>query len=159
MRNFCSGTCSTTFRLKLLALALAVALWLAVARDPVAEVAMDVPIEFHNIPENLEISYGERAAGADSGARSAAGGAASATGGRLGRRRTGGMKPGERTFDLTADQIHQPKELEVVQIIPSEFHLTFDARLTRQVPVHPRVAGNSRRATRSVNYCPSLPRS
>ena len=44
------------FALKLLSLALAVALWLAVARDPVAEVAVDVPIEFHNIPANLEIN-------------------------------------------------------------------------------------------------------
>src|ERR1700686_5725833 len=42
--------------LKLTSLALAVGLWLAVVRDPVAEVAVDVPIEFHNIPQNLEIS-------------------------------------------------------------------------------------------------------
>jgi hypothetical protein len=33
-----------------------VGVWLAVARDPVAEVAVDVAIEFHNIPQNLEIS-------------------------------------------------------------------------------------------------------
>ena len=29
----------------------------------------------------------------------------------------------------------------MVQIIPSQFHLTFDTRLTRQIPVHPRVIG------------------
>jgi YbbR domain-containing protein len=52
-----------------------------------------------------------------------------------------GLKPGERTFDLTAQQIHEPAELEVVQVVPSQFHLTFDARLTRQVPVQARVAG------------------
>ena len=51
------------------------------------------------------------------------------------------MKPGERTFDLTAEQVHHPRELEVVQVIPSEFHLTFDTRLIRQVPVRPRVYG------------------
>ena len=44
------------FGIKLLSLALAVGLWLAVASDPSAEVAVDVPIEFRNIPENLEIS-------------------------------------------------------------------------------------------------------
>ncbi|MGH7486410.1 MAG: CdaR family protein, partial [bacterium] len=32
--------------------------------------------------------------------------------------------------------------LEVVQVIPSEVHLTFDTRVTRQVPVHPRVFGH-----------------
>jgi diadenylate cyclase len=130
------------FGLKLLALALAVALWLAVARDPVAEVAVDVPVEFHNIPENLEINS-ESVPRAQIWMRGPE---------RIVRRLRSadvyaaielrGMRVGERTFDLTADQIRQPKELEVVQIVPSQFHLTFDARLTRQVPVHPRVVGN-----------------
>src|SRR5207237_4368104 len=44
------------FGLKLISLFLAVGLWLAVSRDPVAEVAVEVPIEFHSIPENLELS-------------------------------------------------------------------------------------------------------
>jgi diadenylate cyclase len=129
------------FGLKLLALALAVALWLAVARDPVAEVAVDVPVEFHNIPENLEINS-ESVPRAQIWMRGPE---------RIVRRlrpadvyaeiELRGMRVGERTFDLTADQIRQPKELEVVQIVPSQFHLSFDARLTRQVPVHPRVVG------------------
>jgi YbbR domain-containing protein len=29
----------------------------------------------------------------------------------------------------------------VVQVVPSQFHLSFDTRLVRQVPVQPRVAG------------------
>jgi YbbR domain-containing protein len=142
MKDFLRRNVLHNLGLKLLAIALAVGLWLVVARDPVAEVAVDVPIEFHNIPENLEISS-ENIPRAQVRVR--------------GPRRTvrrlqstdisadielGGMKPGERTFDLTADQIHQPNDLEVVQIVPSEFHLTFDTRLTRQVPVHPRVVGS-----------------
>jgi len=127
--------------LKLLSLALALGLWRALALDQVTEIAVDVPIEFHNIPENLEISseYIPRAQIRVRGPQ------------RVVRRlqavdvsadiELSGMKPGERTFDLTADQIHQPRELEVVQIIPSQFHLAFDARLSRQVPVRPRVVG------------------
>jgi diadenylate cyclase len=127
--------------LKLLSLALALGLWRALELDQVTEIAVDVPIEFHNIPENLEISseYIPRAQIRVRGPQ------------RVVRRlqavdvsadiELGGMKPGERTFDLTADQIHQPRELEVVQIIPSQFHLAFDARLSRQVPVRPRVVG------------------
>ena len=42
--------------LKLLALAAAVLLWAAVAREPIAEVAVNVPIEFQNIADPLEIS-------------------------------------------------------------------------------------------------------
>ena len=141
MNDFLHRHVLHNFGLKLLSLGLAVALWLAVARDPVAEVAVDVPIEFHNIPENLEISseYIPRAQIRVRGPQ------------RVVRRlqtadvsadiELSAIRPGERTFDLTTDQIHHPNELEVVQIIPSQFHLTFDARLTRQVPVHPRVVG------------------
>ncbi|MGZ4731592.1 MAG: CdaR family protein [Terriglobales bacterium] len=141
MKDFFRRHVLHNFGLKLLSLALVVALWLAVARDPVAEVAVDVPIEFHNIPENLEISSENipraqiRVRGPQRVVRHLQSADVSAD------IELSGMKPGERTFDLTAEQVHQPKELEVVQIIPSQFHLTFDARLTRQVPVHPRVVG------------------
>lgn len=128
--------------LKLVSLALATGLWLAVARDPVAEVAVEVPIEFHNIPQNIEISA-ESIPRAQIRLRGPA---------RLIRRlqpsdvtaeiELSGIRPGERTFDLTSRQVHHPAELEVVQVVPSQFHLTFDVRLTRQVPVQPRVVGS-----------------
>ena len=128
--------------LKLISLALTVGLWLAVARDPVAEVAVDVPIEFHNIPENLEISS-ENIPRAEIRLRGP---------GRIAHRLQpsdvtaaidlNGLKPGERTFDLTAQQIQHPRDLEVVQVVPSQFHLAFDTRLTRQVAIHPRVVGS-----------------
>ena len=54
MKDFFQRHVLHNFGLKLLSLALAVGLWVAVARDPMAEVAVDVPIEFHNIPENVE---------------------------------------------------------------------------------------------------------
>jgi len=44
------------FGLKVLSLVLATGLWLAIARDPVAEVAIRVPIEFLHVADNLEIS-------------------------------------------------------------------------------------------------------
>jgi len=127
--------------LKLVSLALAVGLWLAVARDPVAEVAVEVPIEFHNIPQNMEISSEKipkaqiRLRGPERAIH------------RLqpsdvyAEIELGTGRPGERTFDLTAQQIHQPPDLEVVQVVPSQFHMSFDVRVTRQVPVEPRVIG------------------
>src|ERR671925_338054 len=56
MKNFVHRYVLHNIGLKLLSLALAVGFWLAGARDPVAEVAVEVPIEFHHFPENLEIS-------------------------------------------------------------------------------------------------------
>jgi diadenylate cyclase len=129
------------FGLKLISLALAVGLWLAVARDPVAEMAVDVPIEFHNIPQNLEISSENipkaqiRLRGPE---RVIHGLRASDVSAEI---ELSGGKPGERTFDLTAQQIRQPRELEVVQVIPSQFQLSFDERLIRQVSVEPRIVG------------------
>jgi YbbR domain-containing protein len=128
--------------LKVIALALAVGLWLAIARDPVAEIAVDIPVEIRNLPQDLEISS-EVVPKAQVRLR--------------GPQRIihelqssdvyaaiefNGVRPGERTFDLTALQIHQPAGLEVVQIVPSQFHLAFDVRLTREVPVQPRVTGS-----------------
>ena len=49
---------------------------------------------------------------------------------------------GERTFDLTAQQIRHQRELNVVQVVPGQVHLSFDTRLTRDVEIHPRVTGN-----------------
>src|ERR1039458_354064 len=127
--------------LKLISLALAVGLWLAVARDPVAEVGVDVAIEFHNIPQDLEISSQSipraqiRLRGPERVVRKVQPSDVYA------EIDLSGVKPGERTFDLTAQQIHQPSELEVVQVVPTQFHLTFDTRLPRQVPVQPRVVG------------------
>jgi YbbR domain-containing protein len=141
MRDFLRRRVLHNFGIKLLSLALAVGLWMAITRDPIAEVAVQVPIEFRNIPENLEINT-ESIPRAEIRVRGPQ---------RIVRRlqpadiyaeiELGGMKPGERTFDLTAEQVHHPRELEVVQVIPSQFHLTFDTRLIRQVPVRPRVFG------------------
>jgi diadenylate cyclase len=130
------------FWLKVVAILLAFTLWLKVHRDPITEVAIQVPVEFHNIPPNLEIS-------SDTVYRSTV---------RLrGPERAihqldasevraeidlTGLHPGERTFDVTAEQIQHPRELAVVQIVPSEFHITFDAELKREVPVKPRIMGN-----------------
>jgi len=142
MRDFLRRYVLHNLGLKLVSLALAVGLWLAVARDPMAEVAVNVPIEFHNMPENLEISA-ENIPTAQIRLRGPQH--------IVHQLRSsdvyvevelGGLKPGERTFDLTDRQIHRPAGLEVVQVVPSQVHFAFDDRLARQVPVQPRVVGS-----------------
>jgi YbbR domain-containing protein len=129
------------FGLKLVSLLLAVGLWFVVARDPIAEVEMNVPIEFHNLPENLEIDSANytqaqiRVRGPErvihrlelSDVRA--------------QINLANVSPGERTFDLTPRQVHVPQDLEVVQVIPTQFQLSFDTRTTRTVEVRARVTG------------------
>lgn len=142
MKDFFRRHVVHNFGLKLVSIALAVALWLVVSRDPVAEVGVEVPIEFHHIPDNLEISS-ENIPQAQIRVRGPE---------RVIHRLQPSdihaevdlstVKAGERTFDLTDREVHKPHELDVVQIIPGQFQLSFDTRLVRDVPVHPRVTGN-----------------
>jgi YbbR domain-containing protein len=127
--------------LKLISLAAAVLLWMAVAREPIAEVAVNVPIEFQNVPENLEISS-ETIPQAQVRVRGPA---------RLVRdvSQAGvhaiidltGSKPGTRTFELGPARIQSPGEVQVMQVIPTRLQLELDLRATRQVEVRPRVIG------------------
>jgi diadenylate cyclase len=127
--------------LKIFSLLMAVALWLAVARDPVAEVAVDVPIEFHRIPENLEINT-ESIPSAQVRVRGPARLIHSLRPGQVHVQvDLAGAKPGERTFDLTAQQVSYPRDLNVVQVVPSQVHITLDTRMTRTVEIRPRVTG------------------
>ena len=131
------------FWLKVLSLLIATGLWLAISPDQEsAEVAVRVPIEFQHVPQHLEISSVTipeaqiRVRGPE----------------RIIRQLTamdihaeielGDAKPGERTFDLTAQQIRHQRELHVVQVVPGQVHLSFDTKLTREVQIRPRVTGS-----------------
>jgi diadenylate cyclase len=141
MAGFFRRTFVHNYGLKLISLLLAIGLWLVVARDPIAEVEIKVPIEFHNLPENLEIdsaSFTEAQVRVRGSERV------------IHRLRPADVRveialadvrPGHRTFDLTSRHVHLPQDLEVVQIVPGQFQLSFDNRLTRTVEIRPRVTG------------------
>jgi YbbR domain-containing protein len=38
--------------------------------------------------------------------------------------------------------VRHPRGVTIVQVVPSQLHLAFDSRLTRDVEIHPRVTGN-----------------
>lgn len=131
------------FALKLISLLLAAGLWFMISRDEQpAEVAVRAPIVFQHVPADLDISS-ESVTEAEIRVRGPE---------RVIRQiRTNevqaeidlaGVGPRERTFDLTSQQVRHPRELAVMQIIPSQVHVSFDTRMTRDVEVHPRVTGN-----------------
>jgi len=131
------------FGLKILSLILATFLWFVISRDEQpAEVAIHAPIVFQHVPDQLEISSEAipeaqiRVRGPERALRQLRMNEVQAEIDLL------GVKSGERTFDLTSHQVRHPKGVEVVQIVPSQLHLAFDTRLTREVEIHPRVTGN-----------------
>jgi YbbR domain-containing protein len=130
------------FGLKVLSLLLAAGLWFLISRDEQpAEVAIRAPIVFQNAPPDLEISSEAipetqiRVRGPERVIR------------QLGTNEVqavldlAGVTPRERTFQLTPALVRHPREVTVMQIVPSQFHLSFDNRLSREVEVHPRVTG------------------
>jgi YbbR domain-containing protein len=141
MRDFLQRFAVQNFGLKLFSLALATGLWLALAHDPVAEVALDAPIEFQHMPDKLEINS-EHVPSAQVRVRGPE---------RLVRNLRADqihvevdlsdVRAGQRTFNLTAQHVREPRDVSVVQVVPSQFELSFDVRSERKVQVHPRVTG------------------
>lgn len=131
------------FWLKILSLLLATGLWMAISPDEEsAEVAVRVPIEFEHVPPHLEISSVTipeaqiRVRGPQRLIRELRSTDIHA------ELELADAKPGERTFDLTAQQVRHQQDLHIVQVVPGQVHLVFDTRLTREVEIHPRVTGN-----------------
>lgn len=106
------------FAIKLMSLLIAIGLWLTVARSPVAEVVMNVPIVFHRVPDQLEIQSTSstetqvRVRGPER---------------QVSRLRStdvsthldlANVSPGSRTFDMSPANVRVPQGLEVVQVEP-----------------------------------------
>lgn len=130
------------FGLKILSLLLATGLWFMISRDEQpAEVAVRAPVVFQHVPASLEISNESipdaqiRVRGPERIIRSL----------RVNEVQAeidlAGVKSGDRTFDLTSHEVRHPRELEVEQVVPSQLHLSFDTRTTREVNVVPDVTG------------------
>ena len=157
--NFLRNYVFHNFALKLFALASAFLLWNAIAREPVDEVAHTVPIEFTHVPADLAITS-ENVPSVQIWIRGPQ---------RLVRQvGASDLHPtvnladvrigfGERTFELASGQIHAPRGVEIVQVIPSQIHLSFDRRITREVKVEPRVVGTPEEGLRVANLAVDPP--
>jgi YbbR domain-containing protein len=130
------------FGLKFLSLLMATGLWFLIAPDEQpAEVAIRAPIVFQHVPAHLEISSESipeaqiRVRGPERVIRQLQANEIHA------EIELADVKPGDRTFDLTSQQVRHPRDVTVVQVVPSQLHLAFDTRLTRDVEIHPQVTG------------------
>jgi YbbR domain-containing protein len=141
MRHFIREYILKNLPFKIVSLAIAILLWWAVGRDQPIEIPLTVPLEFQNSPDKLEVNSNypfEARVTLRGPERLIQGLTSSEVHAVLDLQ---GATAGERTFGLTRNEIRVPRDVNVVQIVPSQFHISFDRTVTRTVPVQPRVIG------------------
>jgi len=120
---------------KLLALAMAVALWVTVAHEPELATTLSVPIEFKNIPEDLDIG-----ANVPERVRLELRGPS----GRLSRDNLTDVavildlsdaNAGERTYNIRPSNVNLPAGVNFYRAVPSQVTLRFDRMVTREVEI------------------------
>jgi YbbR domain-containing protein len=127
--------------LKLMAVALATLLWLIVAGDHLVERSLRVPLEYRNMPTELEL-VGDPPTEVDVRLRGS-----SALLGRLEPRDIvavldlGSARAGSRMFHLRSDEVRTPYGVEVAQIIPNTLAVDLEKSGRRTVPVVPALDG------------------
>ncbi|HLK19316.1 MAG TPA: CdaR family protein [Bryobacteraceae bacterium] len=128
---------TANFGWKLLSLAIAVTLWIAIAREPELATSVAVPIEFKNMPDDLDIvsNIPDRVRLEIRGPS-----------GRLSRDSLAnlavvldlaGAAQGERTFNIRPAAIHLPSDVIFYRALPSQVTLRFDKLLTKSVEIVP----------------------
>jgi hypothetical protein len=130
--------------LKVLAVALGTIVWYLVAGEQIVERALRIPLEFVNLPAQLEL-VGDSPTVVDVRVRGSSGALSRIANGelvavldlRLAR-------PGQRLFHLSGEDVLVPFGIEVVQITPSSVPMVFEPSMSKIVRIVPGVEGEPR---------------
>lgn len=127
---------------KLLSLAAAILLWIAVASEPELSTFVSVPVEYKNLSPDIEIT-----SKIDETAYLEVRGPSGELGGLPETRRRyavvldmSDVGPGEHTFNIDRGDVRLPRGIQLMRAIPSQIRLNFEPRLQRDVPVRVRFA-------------------
>jgi YbbR domain-containing protein len=127
--------------LKLLAVGLATLLWLTVAGEPVVERTLRVPLEFRNLPSQLEIT-GDPPSTVDIRVRGSSSVLSRlAPGDILAVLDLSGARVGSRLFHVRTDEVQTPFGIEVSQVVPSTVPLELEQSGSRSVRIVPAIEG------------------
>jgi YbbR domain-containing protein len=127
--------------LKAVSLVLAALLWLLVSGEQTVERALRIPLEFTNLPPQLEL-VGAPPAVVDIRVRGSSGTLSRVVPGELSAVldvRT--ARAGDRLFHLAPEDVRAPFGVQVVQVTPASVSLTFEESLTKTVGVTVRIEG------------------
>jgi hypothetical protein len=144
--------------LKLVSVVLASLIWLVVSGEQIVERAFRIPLEFTNLPSELELAS-DAPTIVDVRVRGSSGALSRLTVGELvavlDLRQA---KPGQRLFHMTGGDVRAPFGIEVVQVTPSSLAMTFEPSAMKEVPIAPTVQGDPAAGyeVRSVTVDPSV---
>lgn len=127
--------------LKIFSLILSTMLWMAVANETSSEIGMEVPLEYRNIPPELEIT-GDTTNAVQVRLR----GSANVIKGISPRDvpttiDLGNMKAGEKIVPLSPQNVEAPFGAEVIRVNPSSARFNLERTITKDVLVVPTISG------------------
>jgi YbbR domain-containing protein len=147
------------FLWKLLALAGAIVIWAVVTNEPELSTFVRVPLEFRNLPADLEIASQPPEA-----LTLELRGPASELRGQGDNRRPAvvidmsGAAPGQRTFHIGNGNISLPRGVRLVSSVPSQVRFDYERRAVRNVPVQARFTGEGANGYVVAGYTVSPPK-
>jgi YbbR domain-containing protein len=127
--------------LKLLSFGFAMTLWVAVASETSSEIGIEVPLEYRNVPAQMEIT-GDAANTVEVRLRGAANVVKDITPKQVSTTvDLSHVIPGERTIMLTAQNVQVPFGTEVIRISPSQVRISIEQTISKMVSVVPTTQG------------------
>jgi hypothetical protein len=135
---------------KLLSIAVAVALWVFVASEPELATIATVPVQYKNLPDELEISSDPP----DAVSLELRGPSGQLQGGLHPAvvLDMSGVQPGERTYAVGDGTVKLARGVHLVRATPSELRFRFERRASRQVAVVPRFANEGQNGYEVANW-------
>jgi YbbR domain-containing protein len=122
---------------KLLSLAIAIGLWLAVAREPEVATSLSIPLQFKNPRDDLDI----RGALPDRVRLEIRGPSGRLTSDNLSAVAAvldlSDAQPGERTYSIRGRNLNLPAGVVFYQAVPSQITLHFEQLLYKEEPIQP----------------------
>jgi len=127
--------------LKVVSIALAALLWVAVSGEQTVERSLRIPLEFTNLPSQLEV-VGDAANVVDVRVRGSSGALNRIAAGELvAVLDLRSARAGQRLFHLDGADVRTPFGVDVVQVNPSTVSMNFEPSGSKVVPVVPSLDG------------------
>ncbi len=127
---------------KLIALTMAVLLWIVFGRDPEVETTVSAPVQYRGLAGDLELSSPPTqnvTLEVQGASRTLEPGVLATITILLDLSHVD--RAGERTFNVTPREAHLPLGIELKRAIPAQIRLDFERRVTRDIPVQARYEG------------------